>query len=231
MMPSNGTDDLMRNVAEDVKTPLVRILSQIQLSKVTGTLNDDLIEATADAALRLLDSYIVSTQIYNGQQQLTLEPVSVGALMQDSARYLARLARQHNCDFSIEVRRGVGLVMANPLALQAALTSLGYSFLYALQEPKKKHRISYVARVTKEGIQAGVFSKDVMFFADSLHKIRNLQGRARQLAPDLAHGSATGIAIADSLFKSMHTDLKAARYSSARGLSVTLLPSQQLALL
>jgi len=231
-MESIHQQRILRNVAEDMKTPFLRILSQAQLGKITQEVDLGFIETTADAALKMLDSFIISTQVYNGQQQLALQPVSVAAAMYDTTQYLHRLAQLQGCELEVRAPRSVGLAMANPLALQAALTGLGYSFIHALgKKTSKRQIIIFTAKLTKDGVQAGIFSPELEMPAEALHQARRLKGNARQSMPGVMQGSGAGILVADTLFEAMDATLKTARYRSGGGLVATLLPSHQLALL
>lgn len=223
---------ILRNVAEDLKTPLLRIVSQLQLNQLEEVRNTYDAEVVADAALRLLDSYIVSTQINTGQQQLELEPVSVHAVMNDCNQYLRGLAQLQGYETEFRVQRGVGLAMANPVALNAAITSLTYSFLYNanLRVKSSDQKLIFMLRKSNQGIDAGLFSKDFQVSTKSLQKLRSLRGIARQLTPDFAHGSSAGIVIADQLFSAMNTQLRPARFSRFSGLAVSMVPSRQLSL-
>ncbi len=223
---------VLRNVAEDMKTPFLRILSQAQLGKITREVDLDTIETTAEAALRMLDSFIISTQVYNGQQPLELQPVSVTAVMYDTAQYLSKLAQLQGCELEVRSGRNVSLAMANSLALQAALTGLGYSFLHALgKKTSKKQVIIFSSRLTDKGVTAGIYSPQLELHADVLHRARKLKGDARQLMPSVMHGSSAGILVADTLLEAMDAKLKTSKYRSAGGLAATLLPSHQLSLL
>ncbi len=215
-----------------MKTPFLRILSQAQLGRITQEVDLNYIETNADAALKMLDSFIMSTQIYNGQEQLALQPVSVAATMHDTTQYLYRLAQLQGCELEVRAPRSVGLAMANPLALQAALTGLCYSFIHALgKKTSKRQTIIFTAKLTRDGVQAGVFSPQLEMPAEVLHQARRLKGNARQPMPTVMHGSGAGILVADTLFEAMNATLKTARYRSAGGLVATLVPSHQLALL
>jgi len=216
---------VMRNIAEDIKLPLQQIIADVQVGKLTNQINPDYIETTADAAIKLLDSFIISTQIYNGQRELELEPVSVAAVMQDTAHYLYKFASMNNCELQI-INKRKSLAMANVTALQAALVGLAHSFITA--STGKKELITFTVDKKTQQINAGIFSTNTRFLEEDLHQIRRLKGKARQLVPHFSHASSAGILIADTLFASMNAPLKSSR---SHGLVAGLLQSQQLAIL
>lgn len=230
-----NSDDysILRNVAEDLKTPLLRIVSQLQLNQSLGKGNIHEIEIIASATLRLLDSFIVSTQVYTGQQQLKLEPVSPYVVMKDCNQYLRDLANLHGYETEFKLQKGVGLIMADVIILKAAITSLIYSFLYNANSNRilTNQKILFTLRKSKQTIEAGVFSQGFEMTNKSLNKVRDLKGIARQLASDLSHGSGAGIVIADQLLSSMNTRLRPVRVNRLNGLVVNLMPSKQLSLL
>ncbi len=233
----NGTEheseiedlNVLRNVAEDLKTPLLRILTQLELNRLNPAGDTKDAEVVADAALRLLDSYILSTQSYTRQQELLLEPVAAQAIIYDCDQYLSKLARLHGVETSYDFQRSVGLVMANSRALAGAITSLAYSFLYNC-EPGQKHSMTFTLRRSKHGVDIGLFSNEFNISTSSLQKLRQLKGVARQLSPDFAHGSSAGIIIADRLCTKMNVQLKTTRFKKMSGLTFSLVPSKQLSL-
>jgi hypothetical protein len=223
---------LLRTLAEELKLPLIQIARATELARLSGSAKDlEQTEVLADTALRLLDSYVLSTQTMLGQQTLNLQPVSLGATLYDTAHYLHKLAGLYNCEIELSVTSKSGLVMAHPAALQAAFTSLGYSFINALGEPKERNRIVLTAQRGKHGIIAGIQTDNSVIGGKVLQQAKELYGVAHQPLADLTHSSGAGIMVASSLFEAMATQLKAVKGRSGSGLVVTLLPSQQLALL
>lgn len=223
---------LLRTLAEELKTPLMQIARTAELAQLSNQTTDSArIEVMADASLKLLDSYVMSTQAVIGQQIMELEPVSLSALMYDTAEYLNKYAGLYDCNLVLEVGSRNGLVMANPSGLQAALISLGYSFIHVFADDDKSHKLRLVAGTNKNGVSTGVMVDSPAVASDMLHRARSLYGRARQPLSKLTYNSGAGIFVADSLFDSMATQLRVIRGRQSSGLVATLLPSTQLALL
>lgn len=220
---------ILRNVAEDLKTPLLRILSQLELNRLNSSNDTRDAEIIADAALRLLDSYILSTRVYIGQQELPLEPIAVQAVVYDCNQYFSKLARLQGVETSLNFQRGIGLVMANSRALAAVMTSLAYSFLYN-NEPTKRQPLVFTLRRSQRGVDVGLFSSQCNISAAGLQKLRELKGVARQLSPDFAHGSSAGVLIADRLCSRMNIELRTSQLHKMPGLTFSLMPSRQLSL-
>lgn len=230
--PQNTQARLLASIAEELKIPLLRIAREAELQKdQPGVRNLEIIEASADAALKLLDSYLMSAQLCNGQQALSLEPVSVSATMYDVAQYLSRLAKLQDCSIELDIHRGTGLVMAHPLGLRAALMGLGYSFIHALDPSIKKQRVVFMAQKTKNGIKAGVYSSEINLGSSIFQSGKQLYGVARQPIADTSHVNGAGFFVADSLFDAMASKLKVVQHHKSSGLAGLLVPSAQLTLL
>lgn len=228
---NTGADvHLLRALAEELRLPLLQIARQAELANMggNGQPNIKVIEATSEAAIRLVDSYLYSTQVLLGQQSLPLEPVSVTATMYDTAQYLRKLAKIYDCDIDVRVRGKCGLVMANAKGLQAALTSLVYAFVGSNQRTNKQ-RIVLMAMKDGQGITAGVMT-NAEIEKGTLAKARELYGKARQPASAITHKSGAGIYVADALFKSMESELRVVKQNASTGLMATMLPSYQTAL-
>jgi hypothetical protein len=231
---SESQGRLLRTLAEELKLPLMQIARAAELARLSGDVNEIAqAEVLADTALRLVDSYVLSTQTMLGQQSLHLEPISLNAVMYDTAQYLHKLAKLYDCKIDLMVSGKHGLVMAHPQALQSALTSLGYSFINAMndQGQGEKAQIILTASKNKHGIAAGIQTNNQEVGSKLLQQAKSLYGIARQPMAELTHSSGAGIMVANSLFDAMATQLKVIRHHSNSGLAATLLPSQQLALL
>jgi signal transduction histidine kinase len=220
---------ILHTVAEYIKTPLTRILAHLQLVDYGASLDRDFMEVTAVSAVRLIDSYLLSTQIYNQQQQLVLEPVSVAAVMNDVFQQMSAFARLQNKQPELIVGKKLGLVMASSRALHAALTTLTYSIL---QQGSHGHsRVTFM--VTRSGgkIRCGIFDSSLQVSSDTLSKVQKLHGRASRPSADLPHGAGSGLALADGIITGMGSKLVVTKSRYGKGLVADFLPSTQLAFL
>lgn len=222
---------ILYNIAEDLKVPFFRILTQLSVKNHQDYHNHA--QIIADSALKMLDSYLISTQVYIGQQQFVIEPVSAHAIIYESGQQLSKLARMHNFEIELDIQRSIGQVMANYHALQSAIISVAYSFLYNYNyvHGKNKNTLLFSLRSKKQGAEIGIFSSDNHISADSLQRMRRLRGLARTPLPEFSHGSSGGLMIADDLFYGMNTQMYAGKMNNLRGIKAVLLPSKQLSLL
>lgn len=219
---------LLRAVAEQLKTPLLHIARQSELeSNQTPLLGS--ISYTADMAMRMIDSYLLSVQL-NGQPTLELEPVSVSSVLQDVAHRLSPLAKTYDHDLEVSLNGKYPPVMAHAASLSAACMMLGYSMIEAQSVSEKRQSVLLGAHKTSAGIVAGVFGEQDGLSADMFRRARALYGRSRQALPSISNGSGAGVMIADSLFHSMAAPMRVAQHHKLTGFAATLLPSQQLQL-
>lgn len=220
---------ILQNVAEDIKVPLVRILAHVQLADYGKLADREYIEVTASSAVKLMDSYLLSSQIYNQQQQLALEPVSVAAIMGDVVQQMSQFAKFQNRQIEFVVGRKLNLVMASRQALHAALTTLLYGILQQGQAGKS----NIVCSVSRHGtkIRCGIFNQSDGISSHTLSQVRRLHGRASRPAADLQHGTSSALALADGIISAMGSQLHATKTRYGSGLVADFLPSTQLVFL
>lgn len=231
----NKQERLLDVLAEQMKIPFMQIARSAELGQLTDFNSDNLadIELTADSALRLIDGYLLSTKLVRAQNYLQLEPVSVAAVLNDTAHQLNKLAKQHDCELQLHLAGRYEPVMAHRAGLEAALTSLGYAFIEARAstEHQKSPVIKLAAHRGKTGIVAGLFTgSDEGLTASLYRRGRGLYGQARQPLNNLTASSGAGIFVADSLLASMSAKLRVAHHQKLTGLAATLSASQQMAL-
>lgn len=228
------TSELLVSVAEQLKVPLTIIARQAELSAPAGghQLSDTVavgIATQADAALLLVDSYLLGLELMSLQTELELEPVSVSSLLVDAAHDLQRFARQYNVEIRLETAGKYGPVMSNSRGLKAALLSLGFGMVEAQSALASRRRSVLLAvNRTPRGIVTGVYSDHEAVSADAWRRALKLCGRARQPFAGLASGSSAGLFVADAILRSMESCLRVGRYRHQTGLAATFQPSRQL---
>ena len=119
--------------------------------------------------------------------------------------------------------------MANQQGLEAAMTLLGYSFIEALSTNIPSEIVLAVHR-SKKGIVTGVYGDKPALTGDAFDRAKVLFGTAQQPLPTFSASASSGVFVAESLFASMSSRLKAAKHNKLNGLAATLLPSSQLQL-
>lgn len=221
---------LLQSLAEQLKVPFIQIARSAELAQTTGKAAAlHRIEYTADMALRLLDSYLLSLS-NRRLPGLELEPVSISAVLQDTANLLSHAARQHDCVLEVWPAPNQGPVMAHRQSLESAMAVLGYAMIESLPQADEKHNLSLASHRSRIGVVAGVFGDATRFNADSYRRARALFGSAKQAAPGAAADSGAAFFVADSLLQSIASPLRVARHNGRSGLAATFLPSKQLQL-
>lgn len=223
-------EHVLRILAEQLKLPLLQIARGAEKAQTAPSVEAlQTIETTADMALQLIDSYLLSVKLA-ALPTLELEPVSVSATLQDTAHALDKLARLHGCELELSLAGKYEPIMSHRSGFEAAFTALGYAFIEAIpMEETGKPRVVLGAHRSSKGLVAGLYSSSDIN-AEQLKRGRVMVGSARQPLPQFsAHGGA-GVFVADSLFAAMNTRLHSSRHESLGGLAATLMPSRQLAL-
>lgn len=227
---------LFMSFAESLKTPLLQVARSAELSHHTGKtepLKD--VAIVSDNLQTLIDSYVLSIQMEIQGSQLQLEPVSIGAALNETAHAISAHASKYSCDVELLVAGKYGPILAHPAGLQAALLNIGQALIEAQSQnisnkPAKRQVIKFAAHKTGHGIVAGVFT-DISGIDSARFKVaKQLYGNAKQPLSQLTSASGAGIFVASSLLGNMSSGLRPARYQKQNGLAATFTPSQQLAL-
>ncbi len=219
------SDRLMMALAEQLKTALVQIGQLAELASDHSS-----ISIVATQALRSIDAYLRSEQ----QTSLTLEPVSIGAVLYDVAQELSPLAKQCGVLLTIDEPTKTEPVMAHREALHAMITLVGGTLI---QSPQHLDQNTEPARVVlgchraKGGIVVGAFADHTQVSAANLADTRAIYGRAVQASTQTGLQGAASLVLADKLTTQLQSVLKAYKHSSLHGVGALLLPSKQLQLL
>jgi hypothetical protein len=228
---------LLRSVAEQLKLPLTVIARQAELgqtlelhgSPISDAVDLAVMRSQAQMALGLVDSYLLGLQLMQGQQRLTLEPVSVSSLLVEVAHELRGLARQYDVDVELSIAGRYEPVMAHRRGLKAALLSLGYTLIGARPEGARR-RLLLAAHRTASGINAGMYGQFDGLHAGAWRKALELCGKASRPFGTLSGDSGAGLFVAETILRAMETGLRVGKHSNNYGLATTLQPSQQLRL-
>lgn len=223
-------EGLFLSLAEQVKLPFVQVTHAAELMQGNTSVqeNKQTIIEVSQAAVRLIDGFMLSVKLQN-EQQLNLEPVPVSSLLYDTAQILDGYAKMHDCELRLEVAGKYEPVMANSVALQYALANLGYSFIGAAREEKQKI-IKLAVKRTRSGISAGVFGEVSNISGTLLTQAKQLRGKVHQPFTQFTSDNAAGVFVADSLFEALGSSMKVAKSGGMTGLAASFLPSRQLSL-
>ncbi|HVV66588.1 MAG TPA: hypothetical protein VHB72_00760 [Candidatus Saccharimonadales bacterium] len=228
---SAAHQDVLLSVAEELKLPLLQIARQAEQARLTGAGDLLSMQETAQAALQLLDNYVLGVRLHMESGRLESEPVSVSSVLYDTGQQLDGLARNYGVELGLSVAGRYETVMAHRQGLQSALVSLGTALieaLPALESPQLKLQLA--THRSRYGIVAGLYSDSPQLTAAALQRGRRLQGRSRQPLTSVSHTSGAGIFVADTILHAMQLRLHASRHHRLYGLGTVLPPNHQIQL-
>ena len=221
---------LLASVAEQLKVPLMSIARQAELHELTdmgGKADMAGIRTQADAALVLVDSYLLGLQLLRDQAMLDVEPVSVSSLLVEVAHELERFAKQYGVRLELQIAGRYGPVMAHRVGLKAALVSLGYGIIEA-QSASTARTVMLATHRTPKGIITGLYGAREPLAAADWRKALALCGQANQPFTGLSASSAAGVFVAHTILQAMESRLRVGKRLKQYGFAMTLQPSQQL---
>ncbi|HEX7632706.1 MAG TPA: hypothetical protein VF401_00105 [Candidatus Saccharimonadales bacterium] len=224
------SQQLLLNIAEELKLPLIQIARQAELGQLSGSTDLRSMQATADTALRLLDNYVLGVRLSMEPHQFDMEPVSVSSVLYDTGQQLDSLAKNYGVELELSIAGRYEPVMAHKQGLQAALVSLGAALieaLPALETPQLKLQLA--THRSRYGIVAGLYAATDRLTNQALQNGRKLRA-ARQPLMNFTHTSGAGIFVADAILQAMQLSLKASRHHRLYGLGTVLPPTNQLQL-
>lgn len=221
---------LVLSLAEQLKVPLMQIGRYSELNASGGATDFLEIQTTADAAMKLLDNYILGVKLsLQDDYSLKREPVSVSAVLYDTSQELRALAKAYGVELELNVAGKYGPVMGHHQALQAALTSLGFALIEALPATGGTQLKLYLAtHRCRYGIVAGLYADLPGISTEMLRRGRRLSGRAKQPLAGLTHANAAGVFVADSILSAMNSSVKVSRHQGLYGLGAVLQPNNQM---
>ena len=236
--PEGGTERLLlQTLADDLALPLLHVKTSLELINKqslpkSAQAHFDKLNLSTSAGLKLVEAYRLALGV--GSQQLELEPVAIGVILQDVAHDLTPYAKQYSTALEIDIKPGLRPVLANRSSLIVALNCLGISLIRtqaSQQKPRSKHRFVIGAhRSSSQTVSAGMFGSVKGVSAKALATARSLAGQARQPIIAAPSGSAAGVLVADMLCGAMWQPLRAGSHNHLNGLMTDFSISKQLQL-
>lgn len=229
---------LLQTLSDDLALPLLHVKTTMELieeGRLPKSLRPQLqtISLSAAAGLQLLEAYRLALS-HTNHQQLPLEPVAVGAILQDVAHELTPFAKQYATELAVDIRPGLRPVLANQTNLLAAMHCLGISFIRtqaAQDQSVQRRRLVFGAhRSSNQTVTAGLFGDVKGLSEQAIKAARNLSGQAKQPLPAVPLGSAGGVLVADLLCSAIWQPLRSGRHNKLRGLVTDFMVSKQMQL-
>jgi light-regulated signal transduction histidine kinase (bacteriophytochrome) len=231
----NKQKALLAALSDDLALPFLQIKNVMELAQVENFVADkltshvDSINLSTQAGLQLIEAYRLALKVE--EEDLKLEPVAVGAVLEDVAQRLTPYAAQYDTDLEVDVQGKLTPVLAHQASLFAALQCLSSSLIraQAAQSQQRRYRLLLGAHRTPDNVIAtGVFSNVNGLSDRTLRAARHLVGRARQPLPKIPAGAAGGVLIADMLCSAMWQPLRSAAHRNMGGLATGVPITKQL---
>lgn len=210
----------LRALAYELKSPLINIARQAELGESAEL---EQIQQTAEQALALIDSYLLSAQAEYGQLNLRLEPVNPGSVLYDASSQLRYLAKERGVELVLEDRIHE-LVMAHRGALVVVLAAFG-RLLMPVSGHSEMILRSYKTRDGALGV--GVFT-DADLSQDDLRRAMELQGKANMPLAGINSQAHVSLGIAERLCQAMGGGMIVKKTGKLRGFATQLPRSEQL---
>jgi hypothetical protein len=227
---------LLSALSDDLSLPLLQIKTTLEvlegknLTSKSSALHISSMGLSASAGLQLIEAYRLALKSTD-QSAMQMEPVAVGAVLQEVAHQLSPYANQYATDLIVDVQGKLTPVLAHRSSLEAALQCLGASMIraQAASSQQKRYHLMLGAHRSKQGvIAAGVFSEVYGLSDKTLRTAHQLVGKAHQPLPNIPTGAASGVLIADMLCAAMWQPLRAAAHRKMSGLATAVPMSKQL---
>lgn len=210
-----------QSVARHVRNSLIQIQQLAALSQNEGS-----ISSIAETTIHLLDVYALLQP--QDQLVLELEPVSIGAIVQDVMHKLDPLAKEYNCALYDSYSGGNRLVVADKKLAHGALLAIAHAFIEsATSDTGRQTTVLFGTRAFGSSQKVGVFSEQVNMGARELSAGRKKTHTAVQQYTGLI-GSGRGLLLADSLLKHMNVRLQSSSYKKLSGVAAMFQHNTQL---
>ncbi len=227
---------LLMTLSDDLALPLLQVKTSLELmeskdfSKAAARQHARDTALSIDTGLQQIEAYrllLGSAEL----DKLPLEPLAIGALLDEIAHELTPYAKQYDTKIEVSVQHQLAPVLVHQPSLHSAMEVLSSSLIraQAAQTDQKTYRILLGAhRSADSAIATGVFSGVQGLSDRTLRAARSLVGKARQPLPAVPTGAAAGVLVADMLCAAMWQPLRAAAHDNLAGLVTNIPVSRQL---
>jgi zinc transporter ZupT len=225
------SQQLLLNIAEQLKLPLLQIARLSELSKLTGQPMLADMQVTAQSALSLIDNYVLGVQMAADKHTLDVESVSISSVLYDASHDLSRMAKNYGVALELNIGGRFEPVMTNRVGLQSALVSLGSALIEALPALETQQlKLQLATHRCRYGIVAGLYADSEQLSTTVLQQGRKLYGHTRQPLTTLTHSAGAGVFVADAILRAMQLKLQISRHHRLYGLGTVLQPNPQMQL-
>lgn len=227
---------LLSALSDDLALPLLQIKTTLELLEF----DEFPVQAVRDSASSMAMSAEIGLQMVEAYRlalsadediENYMEPVSIGAVLNDIAHELTPYAKQYMTELSVDIQGKFTPVLAHRASMMAALQCLGASLIRAQASHSQQPKYELVLGAHRgygNAITTGAFSNIHLLSDRTLRAARSLAGHARQPLANMPAGAASGVLIADLLCSSMWQPLRPAAHRKWGGLATAIPISKQL---
>ena len=227
--------DLFLNLLQNIQHSILNISNQVDVIKLTKNHNNlDVIKNLSQNTNHLIENYSLMINLLQNQQELSLEPVSLAAILYDVVNNLQSLAADYGVNLVFNNEGKFFPVLSNYVVLEVSLTSLGISLIEALPAliVDQSRQIELFAAIhrSKYGLVVGLYFDDQPILSQYLiNKSQKILRKSKQPLPMLSYGPASGLFLAKNILNFMNLNLKSSKHHNRYGVGVILPPIKQLA--
>ena len=227
--------DLFLNLLQNIQHSILNISNQVDVIKLTKNHNNlDVIKNLSQNTNHLIENYSLMINLLQNQQELSLEPVSLAAILYDVVNNLQSLAADYGVNLVFNNEGKFFPVLSNYVVLEVSLTSLGISLIEALPAliVDQSRQIELFAAIhrSKYGLVVGLYFDDQPILSQYLiNKSQKILRKSKQPLPMLSYSPASGLFLAKNILNFMNLDLKSSKHRNRYGVGVILPPIKQLA--
>ncbi|HSQ00176.1 MAG TPA: ATP-binding protein [Candidatus Dormibacteraeota bacterium] len=192
--------DFLAMLTHDIKNPLGVVLGFAELLGEVGPLNEEQrdlvarIQANAGAVLTLVANYLNLSQIEAGQLTIVRKPVDLATLIEGVMHRFRAAAARDGIACETEIKEPLGVLAADPVALERVLTNLVHN---ALKFTPPGGRVSVRAQRTAESVTLQVSDTGVGIAPEELESV--FQPYRRGMTRQAREGTGLGLFIARAL--------------------------------
>ncbi len=225
--------DLFLNLLQNIQRSVLNISNQVDVIKLTKNQSQlDVIKNLSQNTNHLIENYSLMINLLEDKQQLSLEPVSLAAVLYDVVNNLKSSAIDYGVNLVFNNEGKFFPVLSNYAILEVSLTSLGVSLIEALPAlVNQPHQIELFAAIhrSKYGLVVGLYFDEQPILSRYLtNKSQKILKKSKQPLPMLSYGPASGLFLAKNMLNFMNLDLKSSKHNNRYGLGVIVPPIQQL---
>ncbi len=225
----NYNSEVFDSLVRELKRPLILMSKQAELNQSAPDKEHmELIRRTAEKALRLIDSYLLTAQSEYGQQLLPVESFGIGSVIYNVAEEIRPIAEKANIDVVLNINDA--LVETNKEGLRAAIWCLSEMALDQASSEQEKASIEINARKTADNVRISVLTKAMKVKNSDIRKAQKNFGKTHMALSSSSSESGIRLAVAGLLGESLGTSLKAVKEKNTQGLGFNLSLSSQLQL-